>query len=70
MSRSPRVTGDEVIVALGRAGFKVIRIRGSHFSWGMRTGGAQLYRFTPAKRSGLDYSTRSCVIAVSALKMS
>jgi predicted RNA binding protein YcfA (HicA-like mRNA interferase family) len=38
MSRSPRVTGDEVIVALGRAGFKVIRIRGSHFFLGHADG--------------------------------
>jgi len=30
MSRNPRVTGDESIVALHRAGFKTIRIRGSH----------------------------------------
>ena len=30
MSRSPRVTGAELIGALGRAGFGVTRIRGSH----------------------------------------
>ena len=30
MSRTPRVTGTEVIAALGKAGFSVLRIKGSH----------------------------------------
>jgi len=30
MSRLPRVTGDEVVAALKRAGFVLVRIRGSH----------------------------------------
>jgi len=30
MSRNPRVGGDELIRALERAGFVVVRIRGSH----------------------------------------
>src|SRR5437763_751998 len=30
MSRNPRVTGDELIAALRRAGFSVTRVRGSH----------------------------------------
>ena len=30
MSRNPRVTGGELIHALGRAGFVIVRIRGSH----------------------------------------
>ena len=30
MSRAARVTGRELIVALGRAGFSVVRVRGSH----------------------------------------
>lgn len=30
MSRSPRVTGVDLIAALARAGFRVIRIKGSH----------------------------------------
>lgn len=30
MSRLPRLTGGELIAALGKAGFAVIRIRGSH----------------------------------------
>ena len=30
MSRNPRVTGAELIDALGRAGFVIARIRGSH----------------------------------------
>jgi predicted RNA binding protein YcfA (HicA-like mRNA interferase family) len=30
MSRSPRVTGSDLIGALGKAGFRVLRVRGSH----------------------------------------
>jgi predicted RNA binding protein YcfA (HicA-like mRNA interferase family) len=30
MSRSPRLTGAELTAALGRAGFVIARIRGSH----------------------------------------
>jgi predicted RNA binding protein YcfA (HicA-like mRNA interferase family) len=30
MSRAPRVTGKEIVAALERVGFRVIRIRGSH----------------------------------------
>jgi len=30
MSRSPRVTGPDLIGALGKAGFRVLRVRGSH----------------------------------------
>lgn len=30
MPRLPRLRGREVIAALGRAGFKVLRVRGSH----------------------------------------
>jgi predicted RNA binding protein YcfA (HicA-like mRNA interferase family) len=30
MSHGPRLTGSELIAALGKAGFEVVRIRGSH----------------------------------------
>ena len=30
MSRAPRVTGQELITALAKAGFRVLRIKGSH----------------------------------------
>lgn len=30
MSRAPRVTGPELLAALNRGGFRVVRIRGSH----------------------------------------
>jgi predicted RNA binding protein YcfA (HicA-like mRNA interferase family) len=30
MSRTPRVTGTEVIAALGKAGFSVLRVEGTH----------------------------------------
>lgn len=31
MSRLPRLTPREVLAALGRAGFRKVRVRGSHF---------------------------------------
>ena len=30
MSRAPRITGSELVTALAKAGFVVVRIRGSH----------------------------------------
>jgi predicted RNA binding protein YcfA (HicA-like mRNA interferase family) len=30
MSRSPRITGSELIAVLAKAGFQVVRVRGSH----------------------------------------
>lgn len=30
MSRSPRVTGSDLIAALGKAGFSILRVKGSH----------------------------------------
>ncbi len=30
MSRTPRVTGPELIAALAKAGFRVLRVKGSH----------------------------------------
>lgn len=30
MTKLPTLTGEELVVALGKAGFKVVRIRGSH----------------------------------------
>ena len=31
MTRLPRLTGREVIAALNRAGFEVVRVKGSHY---------------------------------------
>jgi predicted RNA binding protein YcfA (HicA-like mRNA interferase family) len=31
MSRLPRITGKEIIRALGTAGFEVARVKGSHY---------------------------------------
>jgi predicted RNA binding protein YcfA (HicA-like mRNA interferase family) len=31
MSRDPRVTGSELIAALEKAGFGVLRVKGSHY---------------------------------------
>jgi predicted RNA binding protein YcfA (HicA-like mRNA interferase family) len=30
MTRLPRITGQQVIAALGKAGFEVVRVKGSH----------------------------------------
>ena len=30
MSRTPRVTGSELVAALAKAGFRVLRVKGSH----------------------------------------
>jgi predicted RNA binding protein YcfA (HicA-like mRNA interferase family) len=30
MSRTPRITGSELIAALGKAGFGILRVKGSH----------------------------------------
>jgi predicted RNA binding protein YcfA (HicA-like mRNA interferase family) len=30
MSKAPRITGSELVTALGKGGFAVVRIRGSH----------------------------------------
>lgn len=30
MSRSPRVTGSELVRALAKAGFRILRVKGSH----------------------------------------
>ena len=38
MSRRPRVTGSEIVAALGRAGFAVIRVKGSHHFLGHQDG--------------------------------
>jgi predicted RNA binding protein YcfA (HicA-like mRNA interferase family) len=31
MSRTPRITGSELIAALAKAGFGVLRVKGSHY---------------------------------------
>ena len=31
MSRSPRITGADLVAALGKAGFSILRIKGSHY---------------------------------------
>lgn len=38
MSRAPRVTGSELLSALAKAGFSVIRSKGSHFFLGHKDG--------------------------------
>ncbi len=38
MSRAPRLTGSDLVAALGKAGFAVIRIKGSHHFLGHEDG--------------------------------
>ncbi len=54
MSRNPRLTGPELIVVLGRAGFAVARIRGSHHFLVTRTAGTPLYPYIPGTQSARD----------------
>lgn len=57
MSRNPRVTGADLVAALERVGFRVLRIKGSHTSCVTRMAEAPLCLFTLARRSAPVCST-------------
>jgi predicted RNA binding protein YcfA (HicA-like mRNA interferase family) len=38
MSRSPRITGTDLIAALAKAGFRLLRVKGSHHFLGHEDG--------------------------------
>ena len=38
MSRAPRATGAELVSALAKGGFRIVRIRGSHYFLGHQDG--------------------------------
>jgi len=58
MPRLPRLRGREVIASLRRAGFLVLRIRGSHHFLQHPDGRRPLCPFMPAKQLGRDCWTR------------
>lgn len=59
MSRTPRVTGTELIAALEKAGFRVLRVKGSTISCAMKTGEARSCHSIPGRRSGPAYFAES-----------
>ena len=52
MSRSPRITGSELIAALAKDGFQVVRVRGSITFFVMKTAGVPSCPCTRMKRWG------------------
>ena len=54
MSKLPSVTGKELIAALGKVGFHLIRVKGSHHFLGIKTDAPQWFRFMRARPSGRD----------------
>ena len=65
MSRSPRVTGAELITALGRPGFPFSASKAVIISCATRMAAARLYRCIQAKPSALGCFTKSLEIAKS-----
>ena len=59
MSKLPSVTGKELIAALGKVGFHVIRVKGSHHFLRHPTDAPQSLRFMRARPSGRDSSFES-----------
>lgn len=49
MTPLPALTGKILVTALAKAGFNVVRIRGSHNFCGTRTAAAPLSLFMPVK---------------------
>jgi hypothetical protein len=64
MSRTPRLTGSDLIAVLVKAGFRVLRVKGI-ISCAMRMAEARLCLRIQARRSVLAYFTRSFEIAKS-----
>ena len=65
MSRAPRLTGKQLIAALNRAGFEVIRVKGSHHFEDIMTDAALLFRCTRVKRSAQVCYRKCCGIVTS-----
>ena len=58
MPKLPRLRGKELIAALRRADFDIIRVRAAITSCVTQTVAARLFPFTPVRPSGLGSSTR------------
>ena len=63
MSRSPRITGTDLIAALSKAGFRVLRVKGSHHFLRHEDGEARWYLHTQVRPSVPACYTRSYAIA-------
>jgi hypothetical protein len=62
MSRTPRITGPDLIAILGKLGFYVLRIKGTTTSFAMMMAGAQWCPRTQARQSAPDCCTRFSAI--------
>ncbi len=62
MTRLPRLTGRRVVAALRKAGFEVIRIKGSHHFLTHADGRCTPFLSIPAKPSDLVFFPRSSAI--------
>jgi len=60
MSRLPRLTGKEIMSALKKAGFEVLRIRGSHLFSSIPMAVRLSCLCMRAKRAGQTCSPKSC----------
>ncbi len=71
MSRTPRVTRADPFVALGKRGFSVLRIRGSHYFLHHEDGRSTFVPAHPGERVGpglLHKILRDCQLSVDDLK--
>ncbi len=59
MSTFPSITGSQLIKALRKLGFEVIRTRGSHHFLRHPDGRTRLYPYTKVRRSGVDSLLKS-----------
>jgi|WetSurMetagenome_2_1015567.scaffolds.fasta_scaffold22442_3 predicted RNA binding protein YcfA (HicA-like mRNA interferase family) len=63
MSRIPRVTSPDLIAALEKGGFRVLRVNGSHYFLRHEDGAARVCPRTPAKPSAPASFTKPSEIA-------
>lgn len=71
MSKAPRVTGSQLVSALSRAGFGVVRIRGSHHFLRHADGRATVVPVHPGETIGpglLHKVLRDCEMSTSELQ--
>lgn len=64
MTRRPRLTGREIIAALRKGGFDVVRVKGSHHLLRHADGRTTTIPVHSARRSDQAYSQKSCGMPV------
>ena len=70
MSRRPRVTGADLVAALGKVGFAILRTKGSHHFLGHEDGRTTVVLYIPGETIGpglLLKILRDCQITVEEL---